>query len=58
MDPYCKILCGSTGFMTDTHKLGGKHPKWTETFTMQRTTETSIDITIYDRDLLTADDLV
>jgi Ca2+-dependent lipid-binding protein len=58
MDPYCKISFGTKLVKSKVHNNAGKYPQWNDTFTFQRTTEEIINLEVWDKDTVSADDLV
>ena len=57
MDPYVIIKIGKEKFRSATHNNAGKTPKWKDVFEFTRTTETSMEVEVHDKDLI-SDDLV
>jgi len=57
MDPYVKLVIGPVVFRTKTKDSAGKHPNWSDIFEFHRTTESNMQVYVYDEDV-TSDDLV
>ena len=51
MDPYVVMEFGKQRLKTKTHKNAGKKPSWHEVFEMQRTTEETLLLHVYDQDV-------
>ena len=51
MDPYVIMELGKQKFKTKVHKNAGKKPSWSEVFEMQRTTEETLLLHVYDQDI-------
>ena len=55
-DPYCEILLGGQKVTTTTCKHGGKHPYWSDAFTLQSNNEPVLYVNIKDKDRFSHDD--
>eukprot|EP00798_Chlamydomonas_sp_ICE-L_P002834 gene2834-4940_t len=56
-DPYAVLKCGNQKFRTKTMKRAGTSPVWNETFACQIINENSIEIEVWDEDLISDDHL-
>ena len=58
MDPYCKIRTNAGELRTHTAHHQGKHPCWNDAFDIQLTGDSTIHISIWDKDNLSKDDFL
>ena len=58
MDPYCKVYIGPQVKISKILDGAGKTPMWNQILAFSRTSEDSIRIEVWDKDLLKSDDLV
>jgi len=58
MDPYAVIKCGTQTVRSKTHIDGGRHPVWAQTFEFNIINENTVEISVYDEDTLSRDDLI
>ena len=58
MDPYVVIKIGSTSFRTKTATKMGKYPAWDDIFVFELSGEDTMELYIYDRDIVKKDDFV
>mmetsp|Transcript_20877 Transcript_20877/g.53101 ORF Transcript_20877/g.53101 Transcript_20877/m.53101 type:complete len:184 (-) Transcript_20877:812-1363(-) len=58
MDPYAIIKCGTQTVRSETATDGGRNPVWTQTFDFNIMNENTIEISIFDADILTKDDMI
>lgn len=57
MDPYCVVKLGQQQRKTRVHDEGGKKPRWSDTLTFTRGSDTQLTIQVWDKDVVD-DDLV
>ena len=57
-DPYCIFFLGTQQVKTSTCKKGGKDPIWDDVIVLDRSTEGSIIVQIWDQDTLSKDDFI
>ena len=58
MDPYCKIKTNSGEFKTHTANNQGKTPFWNDSFQIQLTGDTTIHVSLWDKDTFSKDDFL
>ena len=58
MDPYCQIVIGTTKHKGEVCESGGKNPRWKDTITIKRNFEPVFYIELFDKDTLSADDII
>lgn len=58
MDPYCEFLLGGQKVKTHVCHEGGRHPHWSDTFTLQSNNEATLYVTLKDKDTFTHDDQI
>lgn len=56
MDPYCEILLGGQRVTSSICHSGGRHPYWSDIFTLKSNNEPVLYINIKDKDALSHDD--
>lgn len=56
-DPYCIIKLGQQQKKTRVHDEGGKKPRWNDTLTFAKSSDTNLKIEVWDKDVID-DDLV
>ena len=57
-DPYCVFYFGTQKQRTAACKKGGKHPIWNDTIIFDRTSESSLIVQLWDKDVLSKDDFI
>lgn len=58
MDPYAIIKCGNQSVRTKTHTDGGRNPVWAQTFDFNIINENTVEVSVYDEDTMSRDDLI
>jgi len=58
MDPFVVLIIGGQKHKTLVAKSGGKHPKWTDILTLNRTSEDIVYVEVWDHESLESDKLV
>ena len=58
MDPYCIVSLGECKQRTRVADSAGKYPHWQDQFIFRRTTEEQLFFAVWDKDTVSADDLV
>jgi len=58
MDPYAVIKCGTQTVRSKTHIDGGRHPVWAQTFEFNIINENTVEISVYDEDNTSKDDII
>jgi hypothetical protein len=58
MDPYCVVTFGTQRQKTRVASGAGKNPSWSEQFVFKRTFEDTLQISVYDYDSTSKDDIV
>ena len=58
MDPYCKIKTNSGELKTHTANDQGKTPFWNDSFQIQLTGDTTIHVSLWDKDTFSKDDFL
>lgn len=58
MDPYLRVIVGGQTFQTDVCKGGSKNPKWDDSFDFPMSGNGSIQVSVWDKDAGSADDLI
>ena len=58
MDPYVKIFVNGNTYQTDVSHKGGKAPHWNDSFDFSVTGDGNVQLSIWDKDTFSADDLI
>lgn len=58
MDPYVEFLLGGQKVKTSVCYEGGRHPHWSNTFTLQSNNEPTLFVTLKDKDTFSHDDYI
>lgn len=56
-DPYCFVSVGNQRQRSGTHRNGGKHPQWSDTFNFN-TNDSILRVQVFDEDTFSRDDLI
>ena len=58
MDPYLVLYYGGDRKQSTVREEGGRNPRWGDTFNFNRTGDTVLRVQVWDKDTISADDLI